>query len=226
MCTFHFVRPSLLRRFSTCCRRLPGGSFSVPVRHPLADGREQLAPKHRHAPPASAAETRACTATHWPDAAQAPAGHQTVNVWMQHQRLAPGVQRGDDAGPRPQIFRIAQQLQQRVVHTGKQQPGHPVDVGPPQLIQLVGHGEDDMIMLAGQQPSLLRGEPAFDLHPGTLRTHPMPTGVVPDPFEMPLRTGLDVSTQQRGATRQDRPHRPTHIVRQRVRARIGRIAQL
>src|SRR6266508_1744104 len=76
-------------------------------------------------------------------------------------------------------------------------------------------GEDDMIMLAGQQPRLLAGHPTLDLHPGTLGAHPVPTGVVPDSLQMLVRAGLDMTTQLRGATRQDRPHRPPHIVMQR-----------
>jgi hypothetical protein len=93
-------------------------------------------------------------------------------------------------------------------------------------MQFMRHGKNHMVVLAGQQAALLLGQPAFDLHPGALGTHPAPTGVVPDAFDMPLGTGVDMSTQERRPTRQERPDRPTHIVRQRVVALVGRIAQL
>jgi hypothetical protein len=74
-------------------------------------------------------------------------------------------------------------------------------------------GEDDMVVIARQKPSLLAGQPALDLEPGALRAHPVPTGVVPDPFQMPLRARLDLTTEYGRATRQERPHGSTHIVR-------------
>ena len=59
----------------------------------------------------------------------------------------------------------------------------------------MGHGKDDMVMVAGQQAGFLFGQPALNLQPGTLRTQPVPTGIVPDAFNMPIGTGLHVSTQ-------------------------------
>jgi hypothetical protein len=43
---------------------------------------------------------------------------------------------------------------------------------------------------------------------------------------MPIRTRLDMTAEPRGATRQDGPHRPADMVRDRMVALIGRIPQL
>ena len=115
------------------------------------------------------------------------------------------MQRRDDAGRGSQILRIVQQFQPRVVHTRKEQPAHPLDIGLPKIVELVRHGEDDVVVITGQQARLLPGQPAFDLHPGILRTHPVPTGVLPDAFHMPLGTGLYVTSEHGRATHQDRP---------------------
>jgi hypothetical protein len=42
----------------------------------------------------------------------------------------------------------------------------------------------------------------------------MATGIVPDPFQMSFRTGLHMTTQNRGATRQDCLNITTNISRQ------------
>jgi hypothetical protein len=53
----------------------------------------------------------------------------------------------------------------------------------------------------------------------------MATGIVPDPFDMAFKTRLDMPTQQRRATRQDRPYRTPDTLRQCMTALIRRIAQ-
>jgi hypothetical protein len=149
-----------------------------------------------------------------------------MQVRRQEQRLGPGVQRRDDPGLGSQVLRIPQQGDERVVDTGKQQRHHHGDIAEPEVIELMGHGEDDMIMLAGQQPRFLLGQPPFALSPGTRGTHPVTTRVVPHAFEMALGTGLDVSTQQRGTTCTNRPHRTTHLLGQGMTTFIRRIAPL
>jgi hypothetical protein len=158
--------------------------------------------------------------------AQAPAGHQTVNMRMQEQCLRPRVQRRDNPGRGSQVLRIPQQGPKRVVDAGKQQLRHDRHIAQPEVIELMGDREDDMIMIAGQQPRLLLGQPPFHLYPGTLGTHPVATGIVPDPFHMAFRTRLDMPTQQGGATHQDRPDRTPDMTRQGMTALIRRIAQL
>ena len=78
----------------------------------------------------------------------------------------------------------------------------------------MGEGENDLVMRAAQQAGLLLGQPALDLQPGTWRAYSMFTGIVLDPFHMPLRTGLEMTIEQSCTTRQDRLDRMTNISRQ------------
>jgi hypothetical protein len=152
-----------------------------------------------------------------------PPRHHTVAVRRQEQPLAPGVQRREDPRPGAEICGLAPPLQPRVVHAGQQPLGHPVDGGLPQRLEFVGHGKADLIMLPGSQADLVWVEPARHLDEGAGRAHPLATGMVPDAFHMPLRTGLDGTTEPGRATRQDRPHGTTYSVRSPMRARIGLI---
>src|SRR5215831_21110670 len=61
----------------------------------------------------------------------------------------------------------------------------------------MGQGENDMVMITGQEPRLLQSQPALGLEVGTLRARPMPTGVVPDARHMAVRTGLDMTAECR-----------------------------
>jgi len=141
-------------------------------------------------------------------------------------RLTPRVPRGDAARLGPQRVRLTQQRQARVVHPGQQPPAHASDVGPPQVMAFVGHGDDGMRVRAGQPPGLLSDQPALDLAPATLGTEPVPTGVVPDALTRPLGTALHMAPQHRRATGHECPHRLPHVARQRVTAFEGRGARL
>jgi hypothetical protein len=77
---------------------------------PLADRRPQLAPEHRHHHPHR--QQKAVPHRHPLARLTQPATrHQTVEMRMQAQRLAPGMQRHDDPGLAAEILSIAQQLQ-------------------------------------------------------------------------------------------------------------------
>jgi len=178
-------------------------------------GREQLAPKDRHHH-AYRQQKAMAHGVPVPRVGEPTARHQTVEMRMHHQRLTPGMERGDEARTGAQILRVAKKFVQRRVHRGKQQVGHRSHIRQSQPSQLIGLGEDDMVVIAGQQPRLLPHQPALDLEPGARRAHPMPTRMIPDAFHMPLRAGLDVATQARGATGQQRPHRLPHVGWQRV----------
>src|SRR5262249_55166700 len=69
-------------------------------------------------------------------------------------------------------------------------------VGQPQRIQVMGQGEDHVVMVTSQQPGLLEGEPMLGLEIGALWTGPVPTGVVPDAGHMDVRTRLDMAGQR------------------------------
>jgi hypothetical protein len=124
---------------------------------------------------------------------QPTAGDQTMEMWMQHQGLTPGMQRREDARLRPKILGVRQQGPQGVADRLKQQRRHHRDVGQPQRVELMGEGKDDMVMVTRQQPRLLESQPALGLEVGTLRTRPMPTGVVPDAGHMAIGTRLHMA---------------------------------
>ena len=69
---------------------------------------------------------------------QSTARDQTMHMGMQHQGLAPGMQRGDDAGLRPEILGVPQQSGSRVAYRLKQQGGHHRHIGQPQGVELMG----------------------------------------------------------------------------------------
>src|SRR5262249_3332987 len=61
----------------------------------------------------------------------------------------------------------------------------------------MGQGEDDMVMVTGQQPRLLEGEPPLGLEVGALRACPVATRVVPDPCHVAIGTGLHMAAKGR-----------------------------
>ena len=57
-------------------------------------------------------------------------------------------------------------------------------------------GEDQMMVCTGEQPRLLRFEPAFGRNRLALRTAALVTGVVPRALDVPLRAAADVAAQR------------------------------
>src|SRR5215510_3351008 len=57
--------------------------------------------------------------------------------------------------------------------------------------------EDHVVMVTGQQPRLLEGEPPLGLEIGALRACPVATGVVPDARHVTVGTGLHMATKGR-----------------------------
>ena len=78
-----------------------------------------------------------------------------------------------------------------------------------------------MVMITGQEPCLLEGEPALGLEVGALRTGPMPTRVVPDTRHMAVRTGLDMTAEERRPALHDGAGGPADVGRERVRLLVG-----
>src|SRR5512132_435883 len=85
----------------------------------------------------------------------------------------------------------------------------------------MGQGEDDMVVITPQEPRLLEREPALGLEVRTLRTGPMPTGVVPDARHMAVRTPLDMAAQRRRATLHDGPRGAPDVSGQGMRLFVG-----
>ncbi len=117
-----------------------------------------------------------------------------MDVRVQHQGLAPGVQGGDEAGTGTEILRITEQLEQGVAHGAKQQRGHLCHIAEPQGIEVMRDGEDHMVVITAQESGLLCGELAFNLEKATLRAAAMLIGVIPDATDVAVGTRLDVAT--------------------------------
>jgi hypothetical protein len=122
---------------------------------------------------------------------------------MQHQGLTPRMEGGDDPWLRTQILGVAQQGAQCVPHRLKQQRAHDRHIGQPQGVEIMGQGEDHVIMVTGQEPRLLENQPALGLEVRTLRTRPVPTGVGPDARHVAVETGLDMAPEGRGPALHD-----------------------
>ena len=115
---------------------------------------------------------------------------------MQYQGLTPGMQRGEDARLRAQVLRVRQQGAQRVPHGLKQQGRHHGDIGQPQRVEVMGQGEDHLIMVTRQEPRPLPRQPALGLEIRTLRTCPVAARVVPDTGDVAVRAGLHMAAQR------------------------------
>src|SRR5262249_6994712 len=63
--------------------------------------------------------------------------------------------------------------------------------------------EDPVIMVTGQQPGALQGEPALGLEIRALRTGAMPTGVIPEARHMAVGPGLEMAAQGGGPALHD-----------------------
>jgi hypothetical protein len=133
---------------------------------------------------------------------------------MQEQGL--WVQRRQDARRRAQGLRGGAQGAARVPHRLQQQGGHHGDMGQPQRSEVMGQREEDVGVIAGQEPRALHGQPALGLEVGALRTGAVPTGVVPDARHMAVRTGLDMAAERGGPARHDGPRGAADMAGQRM----------
>ena len=62
-------------------------------------------------------------------------------------------------------------------------------------MQFIGDGENNVEMLRVQKAGLLFRQPTFNLGKSTKWAHAMFARVVPVPFEVTVRAGLDVTPQ-------------------------------
>ena len=69
----------------------------------------------------------------------------------------------------------------------------------------MGQREDHVVMVTGQQPRPLEGQPALGLEVGALGTRPVATGIVPDARDVAVRAGLDMAAQHRRPALHDGP---------------------
>ena len=116
----------------------------------VRDCREQFGPHHSAQNRCPEQEVRAASQ---PAAVggQATAGHQAVQMRVQGQCPAPGVQAHEDAGPRAEMTVLLQQLAQRVAHGPEEGVGAALAVPAPQEVQVTGQRHDDVEVVGGQR---------------------------------------------------------------------------
>src|SRR4029453_14647740 len=78
----------------------------------------------------------------------------------------------------------------------------------------MGQGEDDMIMVTGQQPCALEGQPALGLEIRALGTGAMPTRIVPDTGDVAVGARLDMTAQSGRPAPDDGMRSSAHVGRQ------------
>ena len=122
-----------------------------------------------------------------------------MDVRVRIEGLAPGVQGHDDAGYGPEVARVRQHVHQFFFGRPEQQVAHRLHVQPPQVVEVVGNGEDGVVVVAIQQARFLFLQPAGGLQERTLRAGAVLTGVVPDLGLVAVGTDLFVTTQDGGA---------------------------
>jgi len=84
----------------------------------------------------------------------------------------------------------------------------------------VGQRENHVVVVTGQEPGPLEGQPALSLEVGTLRTRPVSTGVVPDPGDVAVGTGLDMASEGRRPALHDGARSSTDVGGQGMRLGI------
>ena len=104
-----------------------------------------------------------------------------------------------------------------------------MDIGQPERVEVMGQGEDHMIMVTRQEPRPLPRQPAFSLEIRALGTGAMPARVVPDTGDGAVGARLDMTAEggrpalhegMRGAAHVRGPAR--HGAAHRRERRLGR----
>src|SRR5215471_5240987 len=85
----------------------------------------------------------------------------------------------------------------------------------------MGQGEDDMVMITGQEPRLLEGEPALGLEVRTLRTGAVAARIVPDTGDVAIGARLDMTAQGGRSAPDEGMRGSAHVGRQGMTLLIG-----
>ena len=146
---------------------------------------------------------------------------EAVDMGMEDHSLAPGVERGDDAGCCADMFFIEKEFVERSSHYRKEQVRHDLQIGEPQLIQLMRQREDHMVMTAGKQTLFLLLQPLPYANPVALRADSMTAGVVPLPMVITFGAGLNVTAERCSTTEHECTCGLAHMIRERMRLLIA-----
>ena len=124
-----------------------------------------------------------------------------MDMGMESELLIPGVQHGEEADFRAEVFRIASDFEKCFGTGAKQQIIDDFLVLQSQWSKLRRKCEDHMDVARGEKFSLTCGDPAFPSRGLTLRTVPISAGVVRDGGAMPAAGALiEMTAECSGAT--------------------------
>jgi len=126
-----------------------------------------------------------------------------MDVRMQRELLAPGVEGEEGTGPGAEVAGIGGELEQGVARAVEAQIPEGSVVGRPQEREVVGNGEDEVMMRAPEQGGRLPRQPALHANERAARAVAVPAGVVPHADEVTVRAAGDVAAQRGRAAVED-----------------------
>ena len=130
--------------------------------------------------------------------------HDTMDVGMVLEALAPRVQHQQPANGRSQSFRIRGDLEQRLRGGTKQEVVHDALVAEREARQRLRHRENEVDVAHRQELRLPRGDPRVPCRGQTLGTMPIPAAVVGEGRLRTLLTAIAMPAERRGAALRDR----------------------
>jgi len=139
---------------------------------------------------------------------QSPSGHDTVQVGMMREGLAPGMENSQEPDGGPEVAGVGRHLQQCPGRSLEQEPIDHLRVLEGHGGQELGQGEHDVEVGDGQEVRLLGLEPLGRLTALALGTVPVPAGVVGDLPLAAVVTLLDVAPQSAGPALDHGPQDP------------------
>jgi hypothetical protein len=134
------------------------------------------------------------------------ARHDAVDVGMMRQRLPPCVQHGDDANLGAEPARIGGERRHRLSRSLEQDGIDDGLVLESDRCDRCRKRKDDVEIGNRQQVGFSRGKPRGSGSPLTLRTMPIPAGIISDACHAAVVASLHVTAERLGSARNDRTH--------------------
>jgi hypothetical protein len=141
-------------------------------------------------------------------------GDETVKVRVKRQGTAPGVQRHDDPGKSAEVLGVSEEAEESVTGAAEEKIGHRLAVVSPQGQELVGEGEDHLVVIRGEEKLALSVQPLLELVQGALGAGSVTAGVVPDAVDMTVHADLRMPPECRGPASHECLARPMQIERE------------
>ena len=145
---------------------------------------------------------------------EATASDYAMDVRMKQQILAPGVEDGEEPDFSAEMLRVGGNDRHGGRAGCKQQLVKQLFVAQGQIVELLGDGEHDVVVVDGQQFALPAFEPFGSGQIPALGAMAVTAGVVGNALMKAVAADLHMPTQRGGPARLDGPHQTQLIVRQ------------